>query len=72
MFSTNGDIGARAATRNRGVHVLVGDDLPELGAHLVAALAGLKVNNLAHVEGGTGREGGERNEQVANENPLDF
>ena len=27
--------------------VLVAHDLPELGAHLVAALAGLKVHNLA-------------------------
>ena len=36
-----------AATHARGVDaVLVGDDLPELGADLVAALAGLKMNNL--------------------------
>ncbi len=26
--------------------VLVGDNLPELGSNLVAALAGLKMNNL--------------------------
>jgi hypothetical protein len=29
--------------------VLVGDDLPELGTDLVAALAGLDVNDLAHL-----------------------
>ena len=28
--------------------VLVGDDLPELGTDLVAALASLDVNNFAH------------------------
>ena len=28
--------------------MLVGDDLPELGADLVAALASLDVNDLAH------------------------
>ena len=32
-----------------GVHtMLVGDNLPELGTDLVAALASLKVNNLSH------------------------
>ena len=35
--------------RARGVDaVLVGDDLPELGADLVAALASLDVDDLAH------------------------
>jgi hypothetical protein len=40
--------------RGRGTHargvdaVLVGDDLPELGADLVAALAALEVDDLAH------------------------
>jgi hypothetical protein len=31
--------------------MLVGDNLPELGANLVAALAGLDVDDLAHFEG---------------------
>ena len=31
--------------------MLVGDDLPELGADLVAALATLHVDDLAHGEG---------------------
>ena len=30
--------------------VLVRDNLPELGADLVATLAGLKVNNFAHLD----------------------
>ena len=30
--------------------VLVGDNLPELGSDLVATLAGLKVNNLTHLD----------------------
>ena len=38
-----------AVVRARGVDaVLVGDDLPELGADLVAALAALDVDDLAH------------------------
>ena len=35
--------------------VLIGNDFPELGADLVAALAALDVNNLTHVTGGGGR-----------------
>ena len=31
--------------------VLVGDDLPELGSDLVAALAGLNVHDFSHLEG---------------------
>ena len=34
--------------------VLVRDDLPKLGADLVATLAGLKVNNFAHLDECTG------------------
>ena len=30
--------------------VLVGDDLPELGADLVAALTGLQVHDFSHAE----------------------
>ena len=38
-----------AVVRARGVDaVLVGDDLPELGADLVAALASLDVDDLTH------------------------
>jgi hypothetical protein len=34
-----------------GVHtVLVGDDLPELGANLVTALATLNVNDFSHLK----------------------
>ena len=41
-----------AVVRARGVHaVLVGDDLPELGADLVAALAALNVHDLSHLVG---------------------
>ena len=42
-----------------GRTVLVGDDLPELGADLVAALATLHVDDLAHLEEWVGvrREG---------------
>ena len=41
---------AVAVVRARRVHaVLVGDDLPELGADLVAALAALDVNDFALV-----------------------
>jgi hypothetical protein len=32
--------------------VLIGDDLPELGTDLVAALAGLDVNEFAHYDKG--------------------
>ena len=42
-----------AVVRAGGVDaVLIGDNLPELGADLVAALAGLDVNELAHLVGG--------------------
>ena len=41
---------AVAVVRAGRVHaVLVGDDLPELGADLVAALAALDVNDFAHL-----------------------
>jgi hypothetical protein len=34
--------------------MLIGDHLPELGADLVAALAGLDVDDLAHLDDVTG------------------
>jgi len=53
--------------------VLVGDDLPELGADLVAALAGLQVDDLPHVavvsvvvEGREGEDVGELVRSIAN------
>ena len=59
-------VGARAAPRGTRTHargvdaVLVGDDLPELGADLVAALAALEVDDLAHLRSAArGERGGE-------------
>ena len=49
--------------------MLVGERLPELGADLVAALAGLQCNNLAHLcvifgWSGRGEEGRESREKA--------
>jgi hypothetical protein len=40
--------------------VLVADHLPELGAHLITALARLSMHNLAKKQSGSGEHAGEK------------
>jgi hypothetical protein len=47
--------GETTTTNTRGVNaVLIGNNFPELGTDLVAALAALDVNNFTHVTGERG------------------